>query len=190
MKKVDPHIVIKQLMSKEKWDNMKNLPTGNDFKDAFVIHMVTNAQNRTKLVLHCSIVSKLRMNPLKWELSVYNYIAKKKIYINIDFFETLETASPGCFIYLHLILTRKDEFKTYIEHHLPKADGLKKNDVKEWMDENYPGWDGNENPLPKFIIQTTTRKFGNGAGHVETDMLAVEFAAKDAACLKALLIAA
>eukprot|EP00957_Ditylum_brightwellii_P112217 8555452-Ditylum_brightwellii.AAC.1 len=46
MKKVDPQIVIKQPKSNQKWNNMKNHLTGNDFKNLFAIHTVTNTQNR------------------------------------------------------------------------------------------------------------------------------------------------
>eukprot|EP00957_Ditylum_brightwellii_P020586 1551263-Ditylum_brightwellii.AAC.1 len=43
MKNMDPQIVIKQPKSNEKWESIKNLPTGKDFKNVFAICTVTNA---------------------------------------------------------------------------------------------------------------------------------------------------
>eukprot|EP00957_Ditylum_brightwellii_P193527 14737184-Ditylum_brightwellii.AAC.1 len=55
------------------------------------------------------------------------------------------------------------------------------------MADNKPDWTDDKNPVLDFVLETTQRKFANGIGCVETTVIAVECAAKDAACLKLLL---
>eukprot|EP00957_Ditylum_brightwellii_P094513 7197018-Ditylum_brightwellii.AAC.1 len=55
------------------------------------------------------------------------------------------------------------------------------------MADNKPDWTDDENPVPDFVLKTTQRKFGDGVGRVETTVIAVGCAAKNAAYLKLLL---
>eukprot|EP00957_Ditylum_brightwellii_P200462 15282059-Ditylum_brightwellii.AAC.1 len=68
---------------------------------------------------------------------------------------------------------------------LPISKNLK--EVNQWIAQYHPKCKQNEIPVPKFTIQTATRKFGYGAQQVESSILNLKSVATDAAYLKALL---
>eukprot|EP00957_Ditylum_brightwellii_P205101 15342299-Ditylum_brightwellii.AAC.2 len=57
-----------------------------------------------------------------------------------------------------------------------------------YTEEHFPDWeDKNTIPVPKFVIQTSKRKFRNGNGRMVTTVLAIECMQEDALYLKVII---
>eukprot|EP00957_Ditylum_brightwellii_P125113 9537573-Ditylum_brightwellii.AAC.1 len=99
----------------------------------------------------------------------------------MDWFNCKEVASPGFIIDLHPKITRKDDLVAYLSMDLENVKMEKEKNIMDWMDEYYPDWDDDDTlSIPKFTIQTNSRKFGSGVGRVKTTVLAIEGAQEDA----------
>eukprot|EP00957_Ditylum_brightwellii_P094495 7194818-Ditylum_brightwellii.AAC.1 len=74
----------------------------------------TEGRTNNKASVYCKLVMYKNMGDLKYHEVVINYIKKKNIFINMDWFNCKEVASPGFIIDLHPKITRKDDLVSYL----------------------------------------------------------------------------
>eukprot|EP00957_Ditylum_brightwellii_P029525 2230927-Ditylum_brightwellii.AAC.1 len=123
------------------------------------------------------------MAVLKFNPTTLAYLTQKKIFINIDHFDSKKVASPGCIIKIHPQITRKVDLQNEITSSLQTFKASNNHIIHNWQQKqikegNNPNKndfnrdsdneDSINNIIPKFTLCTSIRKWGNGQGCVET----------------------
>eukprot|EP00957_Ditylum_brightwellii_P041753 3161757-Ditylum_brightwellii.AAC.1 len=99
-------------------------------------------------------------------------------------------ASPGCLIEIHPMLARKEQVLVDLFTMLECAHVEDNKHAMEYINSNHPDWEWvvDYTPVPFFTVTQANRKFGNGRDQVETTVLHIECAEKDALYMKVLLV--
>ena len=69
------------------WKTLEAYPTGKDFNKAFNVQQVYERRKPMRVKLFAKVVTKLCLNTIKFEQTVYAYLKKRNLYINPDFFK-------------------------------------------------------------------------------------------------------
>eukprot|EP00957_Ditylum_brightwellii_P114322 8716743-Ditylum_brightwellii.AAC.1 len=100
----------------------------------------------------------------------------------------MKTASPGFLIEIHSTLVRKDALLDDL-HELLTATLMPKHPIAtDWQKTNEPSWEEPTAPVQYFTLGTGSKKIGNDPDQVETLIINMECAQKDALYMKLLLV--
>lgn len=72
----------------EQWENVDKIPTGDAFIEAFERRQEIFRKEEIRVTAFATIISKFKMNILKFDVSVFKFLQKKKNYtLNLTFLE-------------------------------------------------------------------------------------------------------
>jgi hypothetical protein len=73
---------------KDKWNNMENIPKGNDFKSQLCMGFSSSTRGSGRAYVKCSLLTHQHLALIKYSNAVVSYIQQEKIYVNYDTFDT------------------------------------------------------------------------------------------------------
>eukprot|EP00957_Ditylum_brightwellii_P099189 7555024-Ditylum_brightwellii.AAC.1 len=74
MGQVDPSLYVQSTITNEEWKEPEANPTGASFTKALGIKQVSNSRSPTQVTAFMTIVSTLRLNTIKFDGEVWNYL--------------------------------------------------------------------------------------------------------------------
>lgn len=107
------------------------------------------------------MITKTIVNDIKFDATVFAYLRKENIYIQVDHFETKSVSSPEFVSDLHRNLTRKEIFMKEVISSLEEVPRPQTAVVNDWLrkcGEYY------YQTTPAMTVNDGIHKFGQGAG--------------------------
>ena len=177
MQKVDVGITVKSEATGEYWDNVDEISKGDAFMNAFEAKQELFGKDEIRVIAYLTILSKFRLNILKFDADIFKYLQENKLYIKLDFFEQNNTVSPGIISSVHPLYIQREDLVKEI-HDSIKKNGIPSNKITDnWKASNDTSSIDDE--ISTFRIITSTQKYGNGSERVETTVLKILCAEKD-----------
>jgi 5-hydroxyisourate hydrolase-like protein (transthyretin family) len=205
MKTKDATLSVKSVVDESQWSDPSLYPSGPEFTSHFNVREETTSSNgregtgTTKVLVHMSMMSKKRLQEIKFEDDIIGYLKANHIYMKVARYEMRALSSPGFLIHLHPRLTHLPSLQLTMRHGMEHVKTTDIEDVQEWRSKfpdrvaGKPEKAGDldmshfTNTVPEFTIFSGKRSFGGGANKVSTVCLNIQCASEDAKYLKALL---
>ena len=134
-----------------------------------------------KVTLFFSVESKYTMNRIKYTELVKEYIFLHNIWIKPEFYSSQVVSCPGFLTLVHPKFTHKGDLSNKLAVALQ---GIRINETEQVVQEWYQGRGSEVNAdthgVPKFHLETSSRKWGG----IQTDVLSVHCPTEDAQYLK------
>eukprot|EP00957_Ditylum_brightwellii_P111644 8516039-Ditylum_brightwellii.AAC.1 len=131
------------------------------------------------------VLSNLRMNTIKYNDRVFNYIGHHACYIRPDHFCRNNVVSPGMVFGVHPTLDRIKDYKTEVDSVIFRWTAPQNDIVHEWV--NKHTYTGTNAKVPEFKIVTVPVKWGEGAGNIKTTVFKFLCKEEDGLYFKSLL---
>ena len=201
MKDIDPTLTLRSVQDNiTQWDDINKLPSDAAFGTHFNVREDASRSGSKKIVVHTKIISKIRLNEIKYNEKIISYLKNNNIYMKADRFEMRKLASPGFFIDLHPRLTNLPEFQRDLTHRMQTTRVKDSKVIDEWREMNNVKTNTTNSTdsiemiteklnhiVPEFYLHTGQRSFGGGENRVQTDCLIIQCAESDAQYMKSLL---
>ena len=205
MKTKDDTLSVKSVVDETQWSDPSLYPSGPEFTSHFNVREETTSSNgregtgTTKVLVHMSMMSKKRLQEIKFEDDIIGYLKTNNIYMKVDRYEMRALSSPGFLIHLHPRLTHLPSLQSNMRNGMEHVKATDIEDVQEWRSKfpdrvaGKPEKAGDldmssfTNTVPEFTLFSGNRTFGGGANKVSTVCLNIQCASEDAKYLKALL---
>ena len=167
------------------WEPDGQLPEQSDFTRVFRMREQSFRKGTKKVTLYCIITSKHTINRMKFRDPLQSYLLNKNIWIKPDYYSTQVVSSPGYVTLIHPKLTDKTSYVTELQAYLSTVkvdpnEGI----VQKWLKRTNTRSFDTETPVPKFHVESTTKKWGQ----VQTEVLSIHCSEEDSKYLKYLLV--
>ena len=155
MRKVDDGITVKSEATGEYWDNVDEILKGDAFINAFEAKQELFGKDEIRVIAYLTIISKFRLNILKFDVNVFKYLKENQLYIKRNYFEQNDTVSPGIISSIHPLYVQRQDLVKEI-HDLIKKNGIPSNEITDnWKASNDTRSIDDE--IPTFRIITVTQ---------------------------------
>ena len=155
--------------------------------DDFQVREQTFRNGNRKITLYCVVISTVTINQMKFSDPLKRHLLENNIWIRPDYYSTQVVICPGFFTLIHPKITNKQDFTNRITADLQKTQLPPDDEVLlEWKTNNNITVDGQTTPVPKFHVETSTRKWGR----IHIEVLSIHTSKEHAKYLKYLLSAA
>eukprot|EP00957_Ditylum_brightwellii_P034798 2637172-Ditylum_brightwellii.AAC.1 len=156
MGQTDPGLFAQSSTTIGVWKTKTNIPKGAAFTTAFDIKQETPLCGPSCIRVFITLLSKLRLNTIKFDNEVFAYLKKHSVYINPDMFKCNDVISPGIITTVHRTLVCKDDLLARMRTQLQLCQVPDTKVCNQWLKENAPAHTPEQNaPLPKFCLTTT-----------------------------------
>eukprot|EP00957_Ditylum_brightwellii_P211872 15366704-Ditylum_brightwellii.AAC.2 len=166
MQQVDPKAFFQSGVTQAYYKNQDKIPTGDTFSKAFATKQDYKRDDPPLVTIFLTVLSNLRVNTIKYNDRVFNYIGHHAYYIYPDHFSRNNIVSPGMIFGIHPTLVCIDDYQIEVESTISQWPAPQNNIVQEWVIK-HSYTDTNEK-VPEFKIVTVPVEWGEGAGGIKT----------------------
>ena len=157
MATVDDTIYLKTRETKEMVQDPADLPTAKEFTEAFKVTQKEERNKPMRITIYFTLMSKIRLNSIKFDSYVWSYIQKTNVYIKQDDFQRNAVVSPGSIINVHPTLVRKEELEKEIRERMTKLPAPDTDDATQWLTKYHPEYRTDQKlPVPEFKLVTAS----------------------------------
>eukprot|EP00957_Ditylum_brightwellii_P107493 8201835-Ditylum_brightwellii.AAC.1 len=125
--KIDPHAHLHSSVNGKIWQNTSAYPTGAEFIKASDVKQEIIGHNPTRVKLFATLISKLRLNTIKFDSTLYTYLNKHSLYIHPDQFMRNNTVVIREITNIYRKLIRHEDFITKISEKIARWPALPNN---------------------------------------------------------------
>ena len=169
------------------WDVNTELPLNKEFIKSFQLREQTFCKGNKKATIYCIMESHYTVNRIKYTELVNSHILETNTWIKPDYYATKTISSPGFFTLLHPRLTNRQEFEKDLKRLLSQTDIDGEDEVvKAWKVQKILPEVGYQPKVPKFHLETSTRKWGG----IQVEVMSLHCDSDDAKYFKYLMAAA
>ena len=187
VKAIDPEMAIESVSHDTEWNNPTEIPLAEEYKENSNVQDRNPPRQARKIVVHFTMKTKHRVNFIKHEPSVMQFLKANKIWFVHDKFQMQKVSRVGSLIEIHPDLVWKDRVQNDMITSLENT-AMPKVEIEKWRKQT--GQNDNEDeteeedctPVPHFTIQAKNLAFGG----LITRVLQIECAEIDALYLKSL----
>ena len=156
MRRVDSNITVKSKVTGEHWKNGDEIPMGDAFMNAFDAKQELFGKEEIPVIVYATIMSKFRLNILKFDTNIFKFLQENKLYIKFNHFEQNDTVSPGIISSVHPLYVQREDFAKEI-HAAIKKNSISSNKItSNWKANN--SIDIIDDKIPPFCIIPATQK--------------------------------
>eukprot|EP00957_Ditylum_brightwellii_P015924 1199180-Ditylum_brightwellii.AAC.1 len=109
MATVDNTIYLETGEAKVVVRNPAVLPTTKEFTEAFKVTQKEEQNRTTRITIYFMLLSKLRLNTIKFDIHAWSYIQKTNVYVKQEAFQQNAVVSPGSITNVHPTLAQKED---------------------------------------------------------------------------------
>jgi hypothetical protein len=179
VKAIDPEMAIESVSHDTEWNNPTEIPLAEEYKENFNVQDRNPPRQARKIVVHFTMKTKHRVNFIKHEPSVMQFLKANKIWFVHDKFQMQKVSRVGSLIEIHPDLVWKDRVQNDMITSLENT-AMPKVEIEKWRKQT--GQNDNEDeteeedctPVPHFTIQAKNLAFGG----LITRVLQIECAPK------------
>eukprot|EP00957_Ditylum_brightwellii_P069517 5278935-Ditylum_brightwellii.AAC.1 len=99
---VDTRMYIKSSITNSMWREITDIPTGEEFSNAFNVQQEHMGNCPPKVRMYLTIFSHLKLNTIKFDNTVYNHLCHHDVYLCLDHFKQNNMVSLGFVVDIHL----------------------------------------------------------------------------------------
>lgn len=95
MKNVNNKNTMKSEATGEQWENVDKIPMGDTFMEALKGKQEIFGKEDIRVTAFATIISKFKLNILKFDANVFKFLQEKKLYIKLNFLRGTTPSARG-----------------------------------------------------------------------------------------------
>eukprot|EP00957_Ditylum_brightwellii_P123969 9450165-Ditylum_brightwellii.AAC.1 len=179
MQPVDSKAYFQSSVTKTYYKNLDEIPTGDTFSKAFATKQDYQRDDPPLVTIFLTVLCNLRVNTIKYDDRVFNYIGHHTCYIRPDHFYGNNVVSLGMVFGVHPTLVCIKDYKTEVKNTIFRWPASQNDIVHEWVIKHI--YTDTNAKVPEFKIVTVPVKWEEGAGKIKTTVF--KFLCKEEDCL-------
>eukprot|EP00957_Ditylum_brightwellii_P169663 12913753-Ditylum_brightwellii.AAC.2 len=184
---INPKVYYQSSIDNTNWKQVSDLPSGIGLTRDFGVKQEPHQKYQMKVKAFVMIISKLCLNTLKLDPTVYAHLKKHIFFIRPDLFMRNNVVSIGQITCVHPKMVNQEDFITKISRSIKKHAPPNNAVVRKWIIENGKEMDGMGVPSAEFRLSESMKKFRDGEDRVEATTFDVVCKYKGSLYLKSMM---